>query len=52
MKMTANAESPPRNSRLWLWIVAILLMQVTAWTTWLVIAARHKVAEVPLATAR
>lgn len=40
------------NSRLWLWFVAAFLLQTAVWTTWLVIASRNKVEEVPLATAR
>jgi hypothetical protein len=58
----AGSESEPylgnaatvdgKPSRLWLWFVAAFLIQVGAWTTWFVIAAQHKVQEVPLATAR
>jgi hypothetical protein len=33
----------------WWLIVAVLLLQLAAWTAWLVIASHHKVAEVPLA---
>lgn len=41
--------SPGRpGSKIWLWLVALLLLQIAAWTAWLVIASRHKVAEVPL----
>lgn len=41
-----------RPSRLWLWFVAAFVLQLGAWTAWFVIAAQHKVKEVPLATAR
>lgn len=39
------------RSRLWLWIVALVLLQFAAWTTWLIIASKHRVAEVPLSSA-
>ena len=41
-----------KPSRLWLWFVAAFLIQGAAWTAWFVIAAKHRVQEVPLATAR
>jgi len=53
--MTAVLESsrrPARPSRLWLWFVAAFLLQISAWTAWVVIASQHPVKEVPLATAR
>lgn len=37
-----------KPSRLWLWFVAIFALQLAAWTTWIIIASQHKVAEVPL----
>jgi hypothetical protein len=40
-----------KPSRLWLWFIAAFLLQAAAWTTWFVIASRHKVQEVPLAGA-
>jgi hypothetical protein len=40
------ATSKP--SRLWLWFVAAFCLQVAAWTAWFVIAAQHKIEEVPL----
>jgi hypothetical protein len=46
-----TTETAPR-SRLWLWVLAALAMQVAVWTAWLVFAAHHEVAEVPLATSR
>ena len=42
---------PPRRSRLWLVFVAAFALQLAAWTAWFLVAARHPVAEVPLATA-
>jgi hypothetical protein len=41
-----------KGTKLWLWILAAFLLQLAAWGAWLNIAARHKVAEVPLATPR
>lgn len=38
-------------SRLWLWFVAAFVLQLGAWAAWFAIAAKNKVAEVPLATA-
>ena len=40
-----------RRPRPWLWVIAAFLLQAAAWTTWFVIAAQHKVQEVPLAEA-
>lgn len=37
-----------KPSRLWLWFVAAFLIQGAAWTAWFVIAAKHRVQEVPL----
>ena len=42
----------PKASRLWLWCVAAFCLQAAVWTAWLIIASRHKVAEVPVATTR
>jgi hypothetical protein len=44
--------STQKKSKLWLWIVAAFAVQLAVWTAWFVIAARHPVEEVPLATAR
>lgn len=38
----------PFKNRPWLWIVLVLALQLTAWTTWLTIASKNRVAEVPL----
>jgi len=43
-----NKPTPNGQSRLWLWVVGAFLLQLAAWSTWLVIASRHKVAEVPV----
>lgn len=44
-------ESAPR-SRLWLWVFVAFAVQLTVWVAWLVLAAHHPVAEVPLVTPR
>jgi hypothetical protein len=46
-RVLAEVRPAPR-SRAWLWLVALMLLQVVAWTAWFLIAARHHVAEVPL----
>jgi len=46
--MSDAPEHKPRNSKLWLWIVFACLLQLAAWTVWFMIAARHRVQEVPL----
>jgi hypothetical protein len=48
--MPAAAPRAPK-SRLWLWFVAAFVLQCAAWTAWFVVAAQHKVEEVPLETA-
>jgi hypothetical protein len=45
---------PPRlrkafRPRVWWWIAAAIVLHLSAWTAWFAIAARHDVAEVPLA---
>jgi hypothetical protein len=45
----ATRPEPARN-RLWWWVAAAFTLQVAVWTGWLMFAARHPVAEVPLAT--
>ena len=42
----------PKKSKLWLFFVAAFALQLAAWTAWFLIAARHPVAEVPLAHSR
>jgi hypothetical protein len=44
----ADTSLTPRPSRLWLWVVAAFALQAAAWTTWFILAAHHRVAEVPL----
>ena len=46
----AARRSAPPTSRLWLWVVAVISLQLVAWTAWFILASRHPVAEVPLAT--
>lgn len=46
---TAESSAPPaKPSRLWLWVVAAFVIQAAMWTALFIIAAHHKVAEVPL----
>jgi len=47
----ARRKTAPK-SRLWLWFVAAFLVQAAAWTAWLIIASKNRVAEVPLTTNR
>ena len=43
-------EAPaPKQSRVWLIVVALIGLQLAVWTVWLIIASHHPVAEVPLA---
>ncbi len=51
MNPATEATPPPRRSRLWLFFVAAMLLQLAAWTAWFIVAAHHRVEEVPLATA-
>lgn len=41
-----------KKSKLWLMFVAVIALQLAAWTAWFIIAAKHPVAEVPLAQPR
>ena len=47
-----SSKTIPVKSRLWLWFVFAFVVQAGAWTAWFTIAAKHKVQEVPLVTAR
>jgi hypothetical protein len=47
-----RVASKPRKSRLWLWFLAAFFVQAAMWTAWLVIAAHHRVEEVPLVSER
>lgn len=42
---------PAKTSKLWLCFVAVIVLQLAAWTAWFLIASKHKVAEVPLVKA-
>jgi len=44
-----NPPAPP-PSKLWLVFVAAFVVQLAVWTALFIVAARHPVAEVPLAT--
>jgi hypothetical protein len=39
---------PAARSRLWLWVGAVFALQLAVWVAWLIFAAHHPVAEVPL----
>ena len=43
---------PARPSRLWLWFAAACVLQIAVWGAWITFASKHRVQEVPLATAR
>jgi hypothetical protein len=45
----ADGAATRSRSRLWLWFLAAFLVQAAVWTVWFVIAAHHRVEEVPLA---
>ena len=47
---TIERGAPKHRSRIWLIVVAGLLLQLAAWTAWFIIASHHPVAEVPLTT--
>ena len=51
MNPAADSTPPPQRSYVWLVFVAVFALQLAAWTAWFVVAARHEVADVPLATA-
>jgi len=44
--------SAEKKSKLWLFFVAAFALQLAAWAAWFVIASKHPVQEVPLATSR
>ncbi len=41
-----------RKSRVWLLVVLVCVVQAVVWTLWIRYAVQHRVAEVPLVTAR
>lgn len=47
-----NTEVVPKKSRLWLWFVFAFVVQISVWSTWVTIASKNRVQEVPLVTAR
>jgi len=42
------AHAKKRDSRVWVWFVALMVVQLAAWTGWFMIASNHPVEEVPL----
>jgi hypothetical protein len=57
-KKKVNVSTKPssrpdsRNSQLIWIVVAVFAVQIAIWAAWITFAAKHKVADVPLATAR
>lgn len=45
-------DSPRNGIRSWVWLAVVVafLVQIAVWSVWFVIAKRHPVQEVPLAT--
>jgi hypothetical protein len=43
--------STEKKSKLWILFIVAFALQFAAWTAWFIIAAHHRVEEVPLATA-
>ena len=35
--------------RFWFWFVTAFVVQIAGWTAWIILAAHHPVAEVPVA---
>ncbi len=50
----SNPKPAPSGGRMrpWFWVLAVFALQIAAWTAWMMLAARHPVAEVPLTTSR
>ena len=46
----ATEQRPAGRSRWWIFFAALCVLQLAAWVAWLMVASRHPVAEVPLAT--
>jgi hypothetical protein len=50
---TKTLSTPdPQNLRLIWIVVAVFAVQIAVWVAWITFAAKHKVTEVPLTTAR
>jgi len=47
-----NPEPAPTSGRSYIWLifVAVVVLQLAAWTAWFIVASHHRVEEVPLAT--
>ena len=43
---------PEKKSKVWLFFVAVCVLQLGAWTAWFIIAKRNPVQEVPLVKTR
>jgi hypothetical protein len=43
-----KAPGSKSSRRLWWWVAAAFALQFSAWAAWLVLAAHHPVANVPL----
>lgn len=39
-----------RRGSLWWWIVIAIALQFAAWMVWIIVATRHPIEEVPIAT--
>ncbi|HWA08501.1 MAG TPA: hypothetical protein VG838_03455 [Opitutaceae bacterium] len=48
MKPLRTCASPRRFHGWWWWVAAAFAVQLSAWAAWLVLAAHHPVATVPL----
>jgi len=46
----ATEARPAGRSHWWIFFAVLCLLQLAAWVAWLMVASRHPVAEVPLAT--
>ncbi|MEY4939323.1 MAG: hypothetical protein RIQ93_1058 [Verrucomicrobiota bacterium] len=50
MKAAPQDPGNRKPSRLWLWLMVPVVLQLAAWTAWFIIASHHPVAAVPLAS--
>jgi hypothetical protein len=48
----AGSRAAGASFRWWWWVAAAFALQFSAWAAWLVLAAHHPVATVPLAGGR
>ena len=47
-----NPSPNPPASRMWLWVLAAIVLHFAVWIAWFTIAMQHPVIEVPLTSAR